>query len=414
MRTCALIHPLHAERETAHPEKAQEMEVALLTAGRDPHYAFGVAQALVSLQVQVDLIGGDALNCPEWKATTLVHFKNLKGDAREEAGLLRKVIRIFRYYGKLVWYAMVSKPTIFHILWNNKFETVDRVALMLLYKLLGKKVVLTVHNVNAKTRDLNDSAFNRLTLRIQYRLTDHLFVHTELMKKELEEGFGVPPRIITVIPFGINNAVPATSLTSVEARQKLGIAESEKVLLFYGHIAPYKGMEFLLAAFEQIVTKCGNYRLIIAGKPKNCEAYWRGLQKMMNGDAIGGKILQKIEHISDEETEIYFKAADALVLPYRHIYQSGVLFLGYNFGLPVIATDVGALREDIVEGETGFICKPGDPFDLARAIETYFLSDLFKTLISRRLEIKNYACERHSWDTVGKLTEHVYRKVLGG
>ena len=64
------------------------MEVALLTAGRDPHYAVGVARALVSQQVQVDLIGGDALSCPEWDATPLVHFKNLKGDASEEASLL--------------------------------------------------------------------------------------------------------------------------------------------------------------------------------------------------------------------------------------------------------------------------------------------------------------------------------------
>ena len=388
------------------------MEVALLTAGRDPHYAVGVARALVSQQVQVDLIGGDALSCPEWDATPLVHFKNLKGDASEEASLLWKIIRIFKYYAKLVWYATIAKPKIFHILWNNKFETVDRVALMLLYKLLGKKVALTVHNVNMKTRDLNDSAFNRLTLNIQYRLTDHLFVHTELMKKELEEEFGVPAQIITVIPFGINNAIPVTSLTSAEARQRLGIAENDRVLLFYGHIAPYKGMEFLLAAFGQIVRQCGNYRLIIAGKPKNCEAYWRGLEKMMKDHIIEERILQKIEHIPDDETEIYFKAADVFVLPYRHIYQSGVLFLGYNFGLPVIATDVGALREDILEGETGFICKPDDPLDLARAIETYFKSDLFRTLNNRRLAIKNYACERHSWDTVGQLTEHAYKKIL--
>ena len=389
------------------------MEVALLTAGRDPHYAVGVARALVSQQVQVDLIGGDALSCPEWDATPLVHFKNLKGDASEEASLLRKIIRIYKYYAKLVWYATIAKPKIFHILWNNKFETVDRVALMLLYKLLGKKVALTVHNVNMKTRDLNDSAFNRLTLHIQYRLTDHLFVHTELMKKELEEEFGVPARIITVIPFGINNAVPVTSLTSAEARQRLGIAKNDRVLLFYGHIAPYKGMEFLLAAFEQIVRQCGNYRLIIAGKPKNCEAYWRSLEKMMLKDhTIWERILQKIEHIPDDETEVYFKAADAFVLPYRHIYQSGVLFLGYNFGLPVIATDVGSLREDIIEGKTGFVCKPEDPLDLAQAIETYFSSNIFKDLNSYRQIIQEYAHQRHSWDLVGQITWDVYAKLL--
>ena len=68
------------------------------------------------------------------------------------------------------------------------------------------------------------------------------------------------------------------------------------------------------------------------------------------------------EFIPDEETEIYFKAADVLVLPYRHIYQSGVLFLGYSFGLPVLAADVGSLKDEIVEGKTGFVFRPEDPW----------------------------------------------------
>lgn len=391
----------------------QKMRVALLTAGRDPHYAYGVAKALVSQGIHVDLIGGDALDCPEWDKTPLVQFKNLKEGASEEANLLQKVTRILVYYAKLVWYAAGSKPKIFHILWNNKFETIDRVPLMLYYKLLGKMVVLTVHNVNARTRDLNDSFFNRLTLTIQYRLIKHFFVHTELMRKELEKEFGVPAGLITVIPFGINNAIPDTNLTSAEARRRLGILKSERVLLFYGHIAPYKGLEYLLNAFKQVAARSSDYRLIIAGKPKNCEKYWSDLQVLMEGEIIRGKILQIIKHIPDDETEVYLKAADVLVLPYRHIYQSGVLFLGYNFGLPVIATDVGSLKEDIIEGKTGFVCKPENPGDLARAIETYFSSDSYKDLDNRRQKIRDYALRRHSWDVVGKLTGNVYRQVLG-
>jgi len=110
---------------------------------------------------------------------------------------------------------------------------------------------------------------------------------------------------------------------------------------------------------------------------------------------------------------VYFKAADLLALPYKHIYQSGVLFLGYSFGLPVVATDVGALREEIIEGRTGFVCRPEDSVDLARAIETYFSSDLYKDLNNRRQEIRKYVLERHSWDVVGQLTRNVYIHLLG-
>ncbi len=89
----------------------------------------------------------------------------------------------------------------------------DRTLLMLYYRLLGKKVVLTLHNINASERDANDTTLNRSTLRFQYRLADHIFVHTEKMKLELMQEFRVLPARITVIPFGINNSVPNTSLT---------------------------------------------------------------------------------------------------------------------------------------------------------------------------------------------------------
>ena len=96
------------------------------------------------------------------------------------------------------------------------------------------------------------------------------------------------------------------------------------------------------------------------------------------------------------------------MLPYRHIYQSGVLFLGHSFGLPVLAADVGSLKDDIVEGKTGFVFRPEDPVDLAKAIERYFASDLYANLDSRRQEIRDYATERHSWDVVGQMTMSVY------
>src|SRR6185436_14841474 len=121
----------------------------------------------------------------------------------------------------------------------------------------------------------------------------------------------------------------------------------------------------------------------------------------------------RMEFIPDEEMELYLKAADVTVLPYTRIFQSGVLFLAYSFGLPVIASDVGSLREDVVEGETGFICKPEDSLDLAKTIERYFSSNLYRDLDRRRGHIREYVRERHSWDTVGERTRSVYADALG-
>ena len=388
------------------------IEVALLTGGGDKPYAFGLATELISKGIALDLIGSDDLDCPEFRDKPQVNFLNLRGDQRPEAAFTKKILRVLVYYLRLIRYALTSKPKVFHILWNNKFEYFDRTLLMLYYKLLGKYIVLTVHNVNARRRDSRDSALNRLTLRFQYHFSDHIFVHSEKMKTDLLAEFAVQSARVSVIPFGINNAVPHTRITPSEARHRLGIAPEEKTILFFGNIAPYKGLEYLIAAVQNLWDQNGEYRLIIAGRPKNCEEYWTELRQVIQNHAQKGRALLKEEYIPDEDTEVYFKAADVLALPYRYIYQSGVLFLGYSFGLPVLAADVGPLKEEILEGETGFVFKPEDPSDLARTIESYFASNLFAQLSTRRQKIMEFANEKHSWTIVGQATVNVYVSLL--
>jgi glycosyltransferase involved in cell wall biosynthesis len=309
-------------------------------------------------------------------------------------------------------YAISARPKIFHILWNNKFELFDRTALMVFYKLLGKKIVFTVHNVNAKARDGGDSLWNRATLKFQYRRCDHIFLHTEKMKAELVADYGVPEQKATVIPFGLNSTVPDTVLTGEAARERLGLEAHQKVLLFFGNLAPYKGVEYLVEAFLAIAGRREDCRLIIAGRPKGDEAYWPGLLAKINASGARGKFILKIEFVPDGETEIYFKAADVLILPYTHIFQSGVLFLGYNFGLPAIVADVGSLKEEIVEGRTGYVVPPRDPAGLVRAIENYFASGLYADLPNCRRDIREFARRRYSWSEVAKITTAVYDRLL--
>ena len=392
----------------------REIAVALLTGGSDRPYVLGLTTALISRGGVIDLIGSDELDIPEFHNKCGVNFLNLRGDQRTEAGFLNKVFRVSTYYAKLIRYAATAKPKIFHILWNNKFETLDRTLLMLCYRLLGKRIVLTAHNVNAARRDSNDSFLNRLTLRIQYRLTDHIFVHTEGMKHELIKDFGVPEPRVTVIPFGINNTVPNTHLTPSEAKHRLGIRDDEKSILFFGRIKPYKGLEYLVSAIHKNLARPDDYRLIVAGMPDTYSSaeYWTLIQETIHEHVQKGRVLLRADFIPDDETEVFFKAADVLVLPYRSIYQSGVLFLGYSFGLPVLVADVGALKDEVVEGETGFVFRPEDPVDLAKAIERYFASDLFADLSSRRQKISDYAKERYSWDAVGQKTMDIYASLL--
>jgi glycosyltransferase involved in cell wall biosynthesis len=389
-----------------------QLSTTLLTGGADRPYALGLTAALTSAGLSVDFIGSDDLDLPELRNNRLVNFLNLRGDQNPGANLARKVARILTYYWRLIRYAATAKPKVFHILWNNKFELFDRTLLMLYYKLLGKRLVLTAHNVNIRKRDCTDTWLNRFSLRAQYQLVDHIFLHTERMKRELFSNFGIPERKVNVIPFGINNTVPNTKMTTLDAKGMLGTSTSEKTMLCYGQIAPYKGLEYLISALTELLKRDGNYRLIIAGKPKWNEVYWNQIVQVMIDRGVRDRVIERIEHIPDEETELYFKAADVLVLPYTRIFQSGVLFLSYSFGLPVIAADVGSLKEEIIEGKTGLMFKPQDSADLARAIAKYFESELFQNLEDRRKEIKQYANERYSWDKVAATTKAVYSALM--
>lgn len=387
------------------------VKVALLSGGRDKPYALGLAAALTSQGLRLDFVGSDEFSTRELLNNSQVIFLNLRGD-QESASPIKRIRRVLLYYLRLVVYAATAEPKIFHILWNNKFKLFDRTLLMLYYKLMGKRLVLTAHNVNARKRDGTDSFLNRLSLRIQYQLSDHVFVHTEKMKSELLADFGVEENKVSVIPFGINNTVPNTTLSTAEAKRQLGIGEDERTLLFFGNIAPYKGLEYLVAAFAEVLKKDQSYRLIIAGKPKESANHWEQIQEEIARLGIRDRVIEKIEYVPDEQTELYFKAADVLALPYTRIFQSGVLFLGYSFGLPVIASNVGSLPEEIIEGQTGFVFRSQDSTDLAKVIGRYFEGELFQNLESRRTEIKEYANERYSWDKIASITTSVYSDLL--
>jgi D-inositol-3-phosphate glycosyltransferase len=400
------------KRASADPQS--KIEIGLLTGCQDRPYAFGLATALASKGVHVDVIGSDEIDSPELHTTPNLRFLNFRGSLKNSANFVAKFSKLVLYYARLVRYAARPTPEILHILWNNKIESFDRTVLMLYYKVVGKKIALTAHNVNQARRDSKDSWWNRATLKIQYRLCDHIFVHTHKMKEELCREFGVVENTITVIPYPIDNAFPDSELKPAEAKRQLGLNEDEKAILFFGRVRPYKGIEYLLDAFR-LLPVGAKYRLIVAGEPKKgSEQYLQEIQERVKRNFEARQIILRIQFIPDEEVEVYFKGADVLVLPYKEIFQSGVLFLAYSYGLPVVATDVGSFREDIVEGRTGFVCNPGNPADLAEAIETYFASDLFGNLETRRRELRDYAHAKHSSRAVAELTCDAYAKMPGG
>jgi D-inositol-3-phosphate glycosyltransferase len=404
-----------SSRSSAEVVAAGAMKVALLTGGKDPHYARGLARELAAKGVQIALVGGPDEMLAIESGPGLVVRHDLVGDQDPEAGWLAKATRVMTYYVRLMIFAAHTDARVFHILWFRKFPQVERILLTLYLKVLGKKLVFTAHNVDDYARDGRAGGLvHKVSLRLLYKVADHLFVHTESMRGELSKAFRVPVNRVTVVPLGLNDVIPAPSAMPATAREKLELDPEARALLFFGNIAPYKGLEDLVRALSELVREDDRFILVIVGrvKDRSCKAYWQEIEQLIAELKLTDHVRKELRYVPDGDVGLFFRAADVSVLPYRRVYQSGVLGLSYAQGLPVIAADVGSMKEDIVEGETGLLFRAGDAADLAARIRAYFASDLFKDLEARAPTLRDYGEERFSWKTNADRTYAVYERLL--
>jgi glycosyltransferase involved in cell wall biosynthesis len=136
------------------------------------------------------------------------------------------------------------------------------------------------------------------------------------------------------------------------ARQTLNLDLTKKTLLFFGLIRDYKGLDLLIEAMSSLDD---SYQLVIAGESYGSFDPYR---KQIGASPAKQRITVLNRYIDDNEVPVLFSAADVLVAPYRSATQSGVIPIAYHFEVPVLATDVGSLRETIEPAGTGIICSP--------------------------------------------------------
>lgn len=390
------------------------MKIALLTGGQDPPYAQGLLRQLLARGVDVACVGSDELAGYRPEAGGSLEFHNLVG-SQESTSLIGKIWRVLRYYGRIVVFAARTDAELFHVLWFRRLPQFEGTLLNVYFKLLGKKLIFTAHNVDDQARDgTRTNVIDAFALMFRYRIVDHILVHTPRMKSELVERFGIADEKVTVVPFGINDVIPIARMSRSAARQKLGLAQDCRALLFFGLIAPYKGLEDLVRALAGLVAVDKRFTLLLAGpvRDKSSQSYWTSVQNLIDELGLSRHVHKTVKYIPDDDVGLFFRAADVSVLPYRRIYQSGVLALSYAQGLPVIVGDVGSLAEDVIEGKTGFVFRSGDVADLARAIHQYFASDLFRDRECGNDGIRAYGAQRFSWTSNADTTVSLYERLL--
>lgn len=172
------------------------------------------------------------------------------------------------------------------------------------------------------------------------------------------------------------------------ARKKLGVKENSKLILFFGLIRDYKGLDLLIEAFGKLDD---SYELLIAG-----ESYgsFDKYTELINKSSLKSNIHLHNRYISDQEVSTFFSASDVSVLPYKSATQSGITSIAFHFELPVIATDVGGLKEIVQPGKYGLITDNPNSVEITQAIKNYFDNNLGEEL-RKNILIKK---KEESWE----------------
>ena len=151
------------------------------------------------------------------------------------------------------------------------------------------------------------------------------------------------------------------------ARRRLGVTARE-VVLFFGFIRPYKGLQDLLEAVA-LVPRTRDVQLLVGGEVYGDPGPYQDAARSLG---IEDRVVWHLRYVPNHEVADFMSAANVLVLPYTSATQSGIAQIAMSFDLPSIATNVGGLPETVRDGETGDIVPPGNPRALAEAIVTYF------------------------------------------
>jgi glycosyltransferase involved in cell wall biosynthesis len=225
----------------------------------------------------------------------------------------------------------------------------------------------------------------------------------------MEQVFDQRPRNWSIIPHGEYGFFsPCSAVPRADARQELGLGRGPHIL-FFGALRRYKGLDVLLDAMACVRQQVPDARLVIAGAP-GLDVQVESFKKQADRLGIADAVIWHTEYIPYDRVHLYFHACDVVALPYRKVYDSGVLKIAQALGCPAVVTDVGGLAAAVAEGRAGRIVAPESTQSLCNAlIDLIEDPEQARVLAERGREL---ARTEYSWDTVAEQTIRFYDAVL--
>ena len=281
-----------------------------------------------------------------------------------------KVYEILDWYNPITWlraYKIIKAEKADVILfqwWTSSVAHMYLALEVLNFGLRRRPIIIEFHEV---VDPLESSIFliriySKVMGKLIRRLATHYVVHSNADRELISKNYGIEKDKIEVIPHGIYDHYK--KIERNVARSRVGIKE-EFVILFFGLLRPYKGVKYLIEAYESLP---GDFieksRLLIVGETWE-DKESKELAKESN---FSNKINVVDRYVSDDEISLYFSASDVLVIPYTRASQSGVAHIGMAFGMPIIASEVGGLKESLGKYEGTVFVQPEIAKDIAKAL----------------------------------------------
>lgn len=331
---------------------------------------------------------------------------------------LRRPVRALRYYRewlRLAAYLRREPPDL--VQFGDLRFPLDLLPVRLLRR-QGLLLVDICHNVypfavRPSGELVRSSVAVRALYRRLYREFRLVFVHFQENRRRFLEAFPLDPEKVVTIPHGneeIFLKIQDPSRTPGLLRRELDLAPEDRVVLFFGSLTRYKGVDLLVRAFPRILREEPRARLVLAGFPL-ADFRIDGLQALVRSLGVEERVRLVSRYLPAGEIGAWMELAAVAVFPYRTVFQSGALHVAQTFGVPMVATRVGAIPEVVIHRESGLLVPPEDPESLAAAVvEVLRNPDLALRLGTRAHQ---EARSRFAWERVAREVVAAYEKLLG-
>ncbi len=369
------------------------------------YYSFALGAALAQEDVNVTLLSTPETAVHAWKPDNL----SVKGVFRHIYGKQPKWLRGL-WYGwallQIAWLAWRQKPEIIH--WHfYQIPFLDRFLLWWL-KRLHIVLVATVHDVVPLTFGPLARVKNTRRYKALYALSDGLIAHSHQALVSLGGLDASLPAKTVLTPLGHYLHVARRAGDKVEARQRLGFAANEPLILVFGSIKPNKRLDWAIETLSDVVKIFPSARLVVVGQPQDQAV--TPFVALAEESGVADHVYWHLDVVEDALLLLYFAAADVIFFPYEWIYQSAALVMAMSFGQPVVATAVGGNKELVLPGKTGVLVTPGNIGEMGQALID-LLGDREK---ARQMgqAAREYVSTALSWEQIALETRQYYLQLF--